>query len=149
MREIGIAWILIAGLWSHSQVWAAETTTKEVTVQPAPAAPVEAPELTSEYNCKSIPEDLKAMREAQDYMLESMVRKNTSLAETLDLFAKDFSSKKGRLKKLDFQKLKGSAEAFRGHAQREQGLVDRFESTTADLVARIQKCLESGPVASQ
>lgn len=81
------------------------------------------------------------MREAQSFLLQSMVKKNNSLAETLDLFAKDFSAKKGRLRRADFNKLKGSAEAFRGHAEREKSLISRFESSTEDLLDRVSRCL--------
>lgn len=127
-----------------------KSETPEILVEnQLPSVEAEAAEKTPDVDCRSLASDLKAMREAQSFMLNSMVRKNNSLAETLDLFAKDFSAKHGRLKKMDFQKMKKSADAFRGHADRERGLVNRFESSADQLVERVQKCLDASPIASQ
>lgn len=128
---------------------AAKEPTGETKENQIPVATEATGEKLAETDCKALAADLKAMREAQTFMLNSMIRKNNSLAETLDLFAKDFSAKKGQLKKLDFQKMKRSADAFRGHADRERGLVSRFENSADELVTRVQKCLEASPIASQ
>lgn len=98
-------------------------------------------------HCGALPEDIKAMREAQSFLLQSMVRKNESLAETLEVFAREFQGKKGRLRPADFKRMTTSAEAYRGHAARERSLVERFETSTNSLALRIEKCLSEGALA--
>jgi hypothetical protein len=99
-------------------------------------------------SCSEIGEDLQAMQKAQASLLESMVRKNDSMATTLDQYAETFSVKKS-LRKADLVGLKKSALAFRRHGDREEKLVQRFETKTAELISQVQECLKSKTIASE
>lgn len=98
--------------------------------------------------CSQLTEDLRAMQKAQSSLLETMVRKNESMASTLDEYATTFSVKKN-LRKADLTGMKRSAQAFRNHQDREEKLVQRFESKTEQLISQIEDCLKSKTLAAE
>lgn len=102
-------------------------------------------------SCDELRSEIKNLRNAQSYLMKSLVQKNDTLAETLEIFAKDVLGQKSRNAKNDSRKLKQTAASFRSHSIREQGLVDRFEALAQDLYSRIDECLpktETTPAAS-
>jgi hypothetical protein len=98
-------------------------------------------------NCNALSRQLNAMVRAQKSLLQSMVKKNDVLANTLDQYAQDFKSQ-GGIKKSDIKSLHQSAKSFRGHSRRELILVKRFESKTNQLIAKISACLKARSVES-
>lgn len=99
-------------------------------------------------SCDELRSEIKNLRNAQSYLMKSLVQKNDTLAETLEIFAKDVLGQKSRNSKSDSKKLKQAATSFRSHSIREQGLVDRFEALAQDLYARIDECLPKTETAS-
>lgn len=99
-------------------------------------------------SCSDMTNDLRAMQKAQTALLESMVRKNESMASTLDQYAQTFNSKK-TVRKADVVGMKKSAVAFRNHQGREQKLVQRFSDKTDELISQVEQCLKSKTIAAQ
>lgn len=99
-------------------------------------------------SCSDLSSDLRAMQKAQDALLESMVRKNESMASTLDQYAQTLNSKK-TVRKTDIVGMKKSAVAFRNHQEREEKLVQRFSNKTEELLSQVEQCLKSKTIAAQ
>lgn len=99
-------------------------------------------------SCEDLKGEIKNLRQAQSYLMKSFVQKNDTLAETLEIFAKDVLGQKAKNAKSDSKKLKQAASSFRSHSLREQGLVDRFEALAQDLYSRIEECLPKNETAS-
>lgn len=93
-------------------------------------------------DCSEIVENLRAMRKAQSALMSTLVKKNDSMAETLDLYAQRFSKNQGSVSKTEIGGLRKSAQSFRKHGAREEGIVRRFEAVSAQLMARLELCLQ-------
>ncbi len=116
------------------------------TVTDTPVVAIESP--SEAEKCVELKEEIKDLRAAQSTLMKSLVQKNDTLAETLDIFAKDVLGQKTSNKKTNSKKLKQAASSFRSHSIREQGLVDRFEALAQDLYARIDNCLVTKTVSA-
>lgn len=95
--------------------------------------------------CIGLSEEIKSMRDAERTLLRQMASNNTSFAMTLDQYAEEFSelSKTSRsLNVAHLSSIKRSAQAYRGHEQRELKLVGRFEEASDELFARIESCIK-------
>ena len=99
-------------------------------------------------SCSELSSELHSMQTAQTSLLQSMVRKNESMASTLDQYADNFSVRKA-VRKADIVGFHKSAQAFRNHQDREEKLVQRFQSKTDELISSIDECLKSKTIASQ
>lgn len=97
---------------------------------------------TTVIDCSEIVENLRAMRKAQSALMSTLVKKNESMAETLDLYAQRFSKNQGLVTKTEIGGLRKSAQSFRKHGSREQGIVRRFEAISAQLMTRLEACLQ-------
>jgi len=94
--------------------------------------------------CSDLILELQAMQAAQSSLLKTFVSKNETMAESFDQVAaelKERKQKKESIKNKDIAALSKSAEAFRGHGEREAKLVQRFEKASQDLVKQFEVCL--------
>ncbi|MFN7825301.1 MAG: hypothetical protein ACK5P6_08065 [Pseudobdellovibrionaceae bacterium] len=94
--------------------------------------------------CSDLVLELHAMQAAQSSLLKSFVSKNETMAESFDQVATELKvrkQKKESIKNRDIAALSKSAEAFRGHGEREAKLVQRFEKASQDLVRQVEICL--------
>jgi hypothetical protein len=117
MREILLAWIFLAGLWGSDRAYSATS---------------------SVLKCSGLVSELNEMKKAQTKLLQSMVNKNDSMAETLDVFSKDVEKTEARLSS---KRLSLSAAAFRAHKIREMDLIRRFDLQTQKLMTQLMPCL--------
>ncbi len=92
-------------------------------------------------DCMKIQLQLEEMQKAQASLLESMVKKNDSLAGTLDQFADDLKSHEDRPTQVDIINLRNSATAFRGHSDREMILIGKFQKKSKELIGQTVECL--------
>jgi len=92
-------------------------------------------------NCVAVQKQLQEMERAQGLLLQSMVKKNDSLAGTLDHFADDLKSHQQKPSPSDVVNLKKTAEAFRGHGDRELVLINKFQKKSLELVNQALICL--------
>ncbi len=99
--------------------------------------------------CSRLSLQLHEMQRAQGILLESMVKKNDSLAGTLDHFADDLSSHDQKSKKGDIVGMRKSAEAFRGHSDRELVLIAKFQKRSQELIDKTSRCLAQNTVSSK
>lgn len=93
-------------------------------------------------SCTEYSRQLIHMADAQNKILNSMVKKNDSLAETLDGYADDFDNQKKQVKQADLVSLRSSADSFRHHSVREHKLVQEFNQKTLSLIEKINMCLK-------
>jgi hypothetical protein len=96
--------------------------------------------------CENLIQDLKSMQAAQTELLSSFMKKNETMAEVLDQHADRLEKSlilHQSLKKTDLRSLHLSAEAFRGHQQKETAIVDRFGKASNDLLDQVEACLTS------
>ena len=104
-------------------------------------------------SCGDLTKQLSEMQKAQALLLQSLVKKNDSLANVLDRYAGDFEASDLKLSKTDIESLHGSASAFRNHRQREQALIEKFTKQSQDLILKTNACLASsdrlGGIATQ
>ena len=91
--------------------------------------------------CLEISRQLEVMAEAQNKILNALVKKNDALADTLDHFADDLGGVGQKVKKADLVTLRQSAKSFRGHTVRESELVEKFGQKTGLLVEKISECM--------
>ncbi len=100
-------------------------------------------------DCAQLQIQLQEMQKAQGILLESMVKKNDSLANTLDHFAEDLKSHEQKPSRADVVNLHNSAEAFRGHSERELALIEKFQQKSLELIAQTVRCLPSSTATAQ
>lgn len=100
-------------------------------------------------DCSEILENLRAMKKAQAALMTTLVKKNDSMAETLDLYAQKLSKSQGAVTGAEISGLRKSAQSFRKHGVREQGIVQRFETISAQLLTRLETCLQSPKLAQR
>lgn len=100
-------------------------------------------------DCSEILENLRAMKKAQSALMSTLVKKNDSMAETLDLYAQRFSKNQGAVTQTEISGLRKSAQSFRKHGTREQGIVRRFEAISLQLMARLESCLARPKLAQR
>ncbi len=91
--------------------------------------------------CTHLQQQLAAMQRAQNELLFAMVNKNDSLALVLETYAKDFEAEDLKLKRTDIDDMHNSANAFRGHRNREKTLVDKFSKMSHSLILKTNECL--------
>lgn len=91
--------------------------------------------------CEDLRSEIENLRRAQAHLMRTLVQKNDTLAETLDIFAQDIVGQKKSNKKTEVKKLKQTANSFRSHSVREQNLVNRFEALAENLYGRVNDCL--------
>lgn len=90
------------------------------------------------------------MQAAQASLLKSLSQKNESMAKTLDQFSRNFedlAQSKKSVQRKDIVGLKISAKAFREHGNREDQLIQRFETATSELFNQVESCLNNPTVA--
>lgn len=92
--------------------------------------------------CLELSKQLGQMVNAQKVVMNSMVKKNDAVAETLDHFADDLGGAGQKVKKSDLVSIRQSAKSFRGHSVREAELVGNFATQTELLVEKINDCLQ-------
>ena len=97
---------------------------------------------SAQVECRHLVVQLQEMQKAQGVLLNSFVGKNLTTANVFDLYSEQLSAPQnsGTLTKAT-QGLKQSAEAFRGHAERERVLVAKFQGKSEELVRQISQCL--------
>lgn len=102
----------------------------------------------SDRTCASLVKDLKAMQTAQKQLMASFIRKNDMMAQVLEQNASRLETqmaKQRSLKRSDLKALRVSAQTFRGHDEKEQALVARFEKASSQLLVQVQECLTNDP----
>ena len=100
-------------------------------------------------DCGRIVKQLELMNLAQKDLLNSMVKKNELLADTLDHFADDFESHGRKINRGDLISLRNSAQAFRRHETREVNLVQKFEFQAEQLIKKTNYCLDESTKSSE
>lgn len=94
--------------------------------------------------CETIAKDLKAMQAAQKQLMATFIRKNDTMAHVLEQNANRLETQlvqRRSLKRSDLSALRVAAQTFRGHDEKEQALVNRFEKASSQLLEQVQKCL--------
>lgn len=94
--------------------------------------------------CETFAKDLKAMQVAQKQLMATFIRKNDTMAQVLEQNARRLETQlvhRRSLKRSDLNALRIAAQTFRGHDEKEQALVNRFEKASASLLEQVQKCL--------
>ena len=86
------------------------------------------------------------MQKAQQTLLRTMVRKNDSMAETLDLYADQFKQKNGKINNNQINGIRKSAHSFRKHSTREEKVVKQFEDATRQILTKVEKCLKKNRI---
>ena len=119
--------ILIAGLWGVDDARAAVSTETAM-------------------NCQDLAGQMREYKNARHELMKVLIKKNDTMAETLDIFAVRLEDKTSqRVDKSDVMSLKKSAEAFRSHAGREGRLIEKFEQSSDRLFKRVADCLKITP----
>lgn len=95
------------------------------------------------HQCLELARQLEQMANAQSKILYTMVKKNDSLADTLDHFADDLGGTGQKVKKSDIISIRKSAKSYRGHSARESELVDSFSQRTGLLIEKVSDCLKN------
>jgi len=94
--------------------------------------------------CESLVKDLRAMQAAQKQLMSSFIRKNDTMAQVLEQNAKRLETQMAQrrsMKRSDLRALRVAAQTFRGHDEKEQALVARFEKASTQLLDQVQQCL--------
>ncbi len=99
-------------------------------------------------NCTKVQVELQEMQKAQGILLEAMAKKNDSLASTLEHYADDLSVREQKPAQSEVMSLRKSAEAFRGHADREMALILNFQRKSRELVEQAVRCLSQNDTNS-
>jgi hypothetical protein len=88
--------------------------------------------------CQRLVIELHEMEKAQQAMMTSLVKKNTTIAEALNHMASDHRN-------LNSLTLRRSAQTFHDHQARETQLVSRFETASDQLLDQVEQCLTASP----
>lgn len=139
MREILVLGMLTMGLWVSNKAHASVPSSLSSS-------------LSNKAQCTEIAEQMKEYKAARHALMKGLIKKNDTMADTLDLFAERFENKKGdKVQTSDVARLKKSADSFRSHGTRETNLIERFEVSSDRLFERLNDCLKAPQpsVASQ
>jgi hypothetical protein len=122
------------GLLAHKDASATEVL--------EPKLNLESRSTSNTHSCNQVMKQLEMMNLAQKSILDSMLKKNEVLASTLDHYANDFERRDQKILHSDLLSLRNSAKAFRKHEAREQKLVNKFEEQAAQLITKVNVCLD-------
>jgi hypothetical protein len=95
--------------------------------------------------CENLNRDLRAMQAAQSQLMSSFAQKNQTMALVLEQNADRLENKMTQIRSLkhsDLDALRVSAQAFRNYEEKEKALVERFEKASAELLSKVESCLE-------
>jgi glutaredoxin 2 len=131
-----LIWLSLITIWASSVPSYGAVKSKPVTSTAAKM------QRSSEVvNCQSLILQLEAMQGAQKSLLQSMVRKNDTVADSFADYADQFEMKGHRFSKLDLFSLRNTSDSFRKHKERENQLIEKFNHSSSELISKVSICL--------
>lgn len=97
-------------------------------------------------DCSNLIDDLQAMKKAERSLMQTMVNRSETMAETLNKYADDFNDLKSRNQKIerkDILSLRRTADTFIDHKHREEQLVQRYQKASDSLLKEVALCLQN------
>lgn len=92
--------------------------------------------------CKDLINELETMKRAQSQIITSLARNHDTFADQLSSLSFELAIYKKTVPQKALEAMEKSSQAYRVRAQKAFSTADSLESSTEDLIKRIQKCLK-------
>ena len=93
-------------------------------------------------NCQGLADELKAMKKAQQTMLESLAENHHKMAANLNEVAVDLDLANGSLPSPVIKSLRGDAKAYQKRGDSARLQAQKLDQATSDLIQRVEGCLK-------
>lgn len=93
-------------------------------------------------SCTDLKQELLALQQAQQSMLQSMVANHETFSSTLEEFSEQLSESESGAAVSISSEMNQSAKAFRKRGLQAQKLNQKLDQATQDLLARVASCLK-------
>lgn len=98
--------------------------------------------ISSSASCADVIADLKAMKEAQTTIQNSLISNHAMFASTLESYSEALTETAGKAHKVISSNMMSSAESFRNRGLQARKTALKLEDATEDLIQRISKCIK-------
>lgn len=98
--------------------------------------------ISSWAGCSDVIADLRAMKEAQTTIQNSLVSNHAMFASTLESYSEALTETAGKAHKVVSSNMISSAESFRSRGLQARKTALKLEEATDDLIQRVSKCLK-------
>lgn len=93
--------------------------------------------MAKKMECSALKEELKAMQQAQQSIVNSLVSNHQTFAVTLE----EYSDTAVSAPKVASKEMKRSAQSFRSRGVQGKKIAEKLNKASADLIARVATCL--------
>lgn len=93
-------------------------------------------------NCAELKQELSAMRDAQEQIMNSLVSNHETFASTMEEYSEVIQTSKGGSAKVVSKNMDDSAKAFRARGVQGKRMTTKLGRATDDLFARVAACLK-------
>lgn len=97
--------------------------------------------IVSASECSEMINELKAMKQAQQSVISSLVSDNEVYAGTMESYSVALKDTAGRAHKVVTTNMDQSAKSIRARGLKTQKIAQKLNSATDDLIQRLAKCL--------
>lgn len=94
-------------------------------------------------NCKGLSEELRAMKKAQQSMLQSLADNHLKMADSLMEVTVDLELSNGDLPSPVMKSLRGDAKAYQKRGESARIQAQKLDQATAALIQRVEGCLKN------
>lgn len=93
-------------------------------------------------SCADVVSELRAMKEAQTSIQNSLVSNHAMFASTLESYSEALTESAGKAHKVVASNMTSSAESFRNRGLQARKTAIKLEEATEDLIQRVSKCVK-------
>jgi len=98
--------------------------------------------ITTWANCGDVVTELRAMKEAQATIQNSLISNHAMFASTLESYSEALTDSAGKVHKVVSSNMMSSADSFRNRGLQARKTAIKLEEATEDLIQRIAKCMK-------
>jgi hypothetical protein len=93
-------------------------------------------------SCADVVSELRAMKDAQTSIQDSLVSNHEMFAITLESYSEALTESAGKAHKVVSTNMLNSAESFRHRGMQAHKTAAKLEDATEDLIQRVSKCIK-------
>lgn len=98
--------------------------------------------LSAKASCADVVSELRAMKEAQTSIQNSLVSNHAMFATTLESYSEALTESAGKVHKVISSNMLSSAESFRTRGAQARKTTLKLEEATESLIQRVSKCIK-------
>lgn len=98
--------------------------------------------LLASADCASLVTDLKAMKQANKTIQQSLISNHALFASTLESYSDALTESAGRAHRTLSMSMSSSADSYRERGLKAQKMMNQLDEASAELIQKISKCLK-------